>query len=348
MTLTPEERKRIYEEEKARIESDQKDQTIGVSSTDLKPNVAGLLCYAGFWISGIVMIVLEQKNRLVRFHALQSIILFGAAHLAILMLAAVPFFGGFFGLIIGLPVFILWVMLMVKTYQGELLRIPGAADLAERIVGGLPRDASQNTEGVAQPANPPAGQEAEVSGHGYALAGRPGASRQRSDNSARDAERGRGGRIAASAFAIAWSVALLVFLNFFNDYVAYYHVETVGGVSRWVREPILTNDVALWLPVVTVVLVMTIAAHIMLLAIDKYVVREATLAVLDIFSLVVVATLVALFPFDFEVFGNADLADGLAIGVRLTLVLVTFGIGIGALVRLIKLVVNIARGAATY
>ena len=49
---------------------------------NLTPNVAALLCYVGGWISGIVLLVLEQKNRFVRFHALQSIILFGSLTVA--------------------------------------------------------------------------------------------------------------------------------------------------------------------------------------------------------------------------------------------------------------------------
>jgi uncharacterized membrane protein len=333
MTLTPEERRKIYEEEKVKIESEEAGRTESASSTSLQPNVAGLLCYLGWWVSGIVFIVIEQKNRLVRFHALQSIILFGAVHLALLMLAPIPFVGWFFATVIGVGALALWITLMVNAYQGHLLRIPGAADLAERMIGIVPEMASSSTSGAVKQEVGPA---------------TPAPESQKAYGTVDTAGRGRGGRIAASAVAIAWSVALLVFLNFFNDYIAYYHVETVAGVSTWVREPILTGDLVLWLPVVTVALVIGIAAHIMLLAVDKYVVREATLTVLDVFSLVVVATLVAVFPFDFDVFGNSDLAAWLDIGVRITLVLISFGIGIGVLVRLIKLLVNIARGKAKY
>ena len=77
--LLPEERRKIYEEEKARIEAEQKQRTTeGGSTTGLEPNVAGLLCYLGGWITGIVFLVIEQKNKFVRFHALQSIVTFGA------------------------------------------------------------------------------------------------------------------------------------------------------------------------------------------------------------------------------------------------------------------------------
>ena len=59
MQLSPEERHKIYEEEKARIDTEQKQQmTTGGSTTGLEPNVAGLLCYLGGWITGIVFLVI--------------------------------------------------------------------------------------------------------------------------------------------------------------------------------------------------------------------------------------------------------------------------------------------------
>ena len=83
MQLSPEERHKIYEEEKARIDAEQKQwMTTGGSTTGLEPNIAGLLCYLGGWITGIVFLVIEQKNKFVRFHALQSIVTFGALTVA--------------------------------------------------------------------------------------------------------------------------------------------------------------------------------------------------------------------------------------------------------------------------
>jgi len=74
MELSPEEKKRIYEEEKARIEAREKIEREKLkapagTSTGLSPNVAGLLCYVAGWITGIIFLVLEQRNKFVRFHA---------------------------------------------------------------------------------------------------------------------------------------------------------------------------------------------------------------------------------------------------------------------------------------
>jgi uncharacterized membrane protein len=137
MKLSPKERRRIYEEEKARIEAEERRRrerqgAKSVSTLDLEPNVAGLLCYVGGWISGIIFLLLEQKNRFVRFHAMQSIIVFGALHVAGVILGSIPFIGLFFGSIIGAICFILWIVLMVKAYHYRLYKVPWAGDLADK------------------------------------------------------------------------------------------------------------------------------------------------------------------------------------------------------------------------
>jgi uncharacterized membrane protein len=112
---------------------------------DLSPNIAGLLCYAGGWISGIVFLVLEQKNRFVRFHALQSIIVFGAITVAGAILGNIPFIGIAFSTIIGITAFILWIVLMVKALNGEYYKIPWAGNLAEKLTSESMPSSGQST-----------------------------------------------------------------------------------------------------------------------------------------------------------------------------------------------------------
>ena len=104
------------------------------TSIGLDPNVAGLLCYVLGWLSGIIIFILERDNQYVRFHALQSIIVFGALNIAISLLTWIPIIGGFFGAVFGITIFILWIVLMVKAYQGEKFKIPWAGDFAEKQV----------------------------------------------------------------------------------------------------------------------------------------------------------------------------------------------------------------------
>ncbi len=328
MTLTPEERRKIYEEEKARIESEQSGAYAEKTATlDLKPGTAGVLCYLGGWISGIIFLVLEQKDRLIRFHAVQSIVVFGSLHIASLLLGQIPLVGRFFGIIILISAFILWIILMVKASQGYF-SLPVAGELADKILGTAPATSGEKT--TASPPPPP-----------QPVATEPAPKAVRSTSS------GRAGRIAVSVFAIAFNIALLVFFNFYHDYIAYYHMESIGGAMVWVREPILTTEYANWLPIINTILLFSIAGHSLLLAFDKYILREGILLILNIFSIVAIGALLVLFPFDFGVFGKNFNAT-IDFSVRITLVLIIFGISIGILVRLIKIIVNGIRGTATY
>ena len=105
------------------------------TSTGLQENVAGLLCYLGAWVTGIIFLILEPKNRFVRYHALQSIVTFGGLSIASFFLAFMPFTGWVINTLLGVLSFILWVVLMVKAYQGEKYKLPVAGDLAEQWLG---------------------------------------------------------------------------------------------------------------------------------------------------------------------------------------------------------------------
>lgn len=101
----------------------------GETSTGLEPNVAGLLCYALGWVTGIVFLLLEKEDRFVRFHALQSIAVFLPLTVLMAILGAV-----FWPLqvIVSLATFALWIVLMIKALQGERFKLPWAGDFAER------------------------------------------------------------------------------------------------------------------------------------------------------------------------------------------------------------------------
>src|SRR6185369_15280 len=51
----------------------------GKSSTGLDENLAALLSYVFGWISGLIFFLIEKESRLVRFHAMQSVLLSGTA-----------------------------------------------------------------------------------------------------------------------------------------------------------------------------------------------------------------------------------------------------------------------------
>ncbi|MFC1846741.1 DUF4870 domain-containing protein [Chloroflexota bacterium] len=97
----------------------------------LEENVAGLLCYLVGWVSGLIFLLLEPKNKFVRFHAMQSIIVFGFLTIVGNVFGWLPFFNVFIWPFIGALTFVLWIVLMIKAYQGTLYKLPVTGDLAE-------------------------------------------------------------------------------------------------------------------------------------------------------------------------------------------------------------------------
>lgn len=105
-------------------------QELGKSSTGLDANVAALLCYLVGLISGLVFFLIEKQNKFVRFHALQSLITFLAFAVLNVVLGFVTL--GFAWPLLSLAELIVWVLLMVKGYQGEKFKLPVIGDIAEK------------------------------------------------------------------------------------------------------------------------------------------------------------------------------------------------------------------------
>jgi uncharacterized membrane protein len=110
----------------------------GKTSSGMEPNVAGLLCYVVGWLTGLIFFLTEKDNKFVRFHAMQSILVFGALSVVCLVLwifTWIPYIWIFFlviNCIVGLFGLILWIFLMYKAYQGEKYKLPVAGNIAER------------------------------------------------------------------------------------------------------------------------------------------------------------------------------------------------------------------------
>ncbi len=104
------------------------------SSTGLSANVAGLLCYVVGWITGIVFLILEKKSTFVKFHAYQSIMTFGVLTVAQLVLGWIPYIGWVLNILIGIIMFILWIILIIQAGTGKMWKVPWAGDWAEKQI----------------------------------------------------------------------------------------------------------------------------------------------------------------------------------------------------------------------
>lgn len=334
------------------MEQKDKQASAGDSTTGLKPNVAGLLCYVGIWVTGIIFLIIEKKNTLVRFHAMQSLVSFGILSIIINIADAVRGWAAgtawrwffypqwiaaniVFGVFVTIT-FVLWIVLMYQTHEGHLVKVPWFGDLALKLLSKLDGISKEDFEQQAgrlktqaepeQPSTPLAKESRQTSGKVDSYF-----------------ESKKSGRIASSGGAIAWNIVLLVFFNFFSRYLACYQGETVDGGIKWNMYPLLTQDFSLVLPILNTALILSIVGHSIAIAFDRHILREIILIVLNLLGIAVVVTFLRIFPFDFSVIpdtGVATISTTVAIAV-LTIIAVV--LGIGALVRLIKLIINVLK-----
>jgi uncharacterized membrane protein len=102
------------------------------TSSGLQENVAGFLCYVLGWVTGIIFLIIEPNNKFIRFHAVQSIIVFGAYMVISLIFGWIPYIGLIIRILLGVTAFILWIVLMLKAYHGQMYKLPIAGDIAEK------------------------------------------------------------------------------------------------------------------------------------------------------------------------------------------------------------------------
>lgn len=102
------------------------------SSTGLSKETAGALSYVLGPVSGIIFLVLE-KNKFVRFHAMQSIVLFVSLFvlqwffaLVVILLPFVP--------LLSIIAFVLWLILIYKAWLGEEWEVPFIGKFARELI----------------------------------------------------------------------------------------------------------------------------------------------------------------------------------------------------------------------
>jgi uncharacterized membrane protein len=122
------------------------------SSTGLDENVASLLSYIFGWVSGLIFFLIEKDSRLVKFHAMQSILLNAAALILGIVLwvawaivaimfamvseTMVSLVSVLFGLVIMvfyLALLIGVILCLVKAYQKQYFKLPLIGNFAEKF-----------------------------------------------------------------------------------------------------------------------------------------------------------------------------------------------------------------------
>jgi uncharacterized membrane protein len=114
----------------------------GAQSSGMTDNVAAALSY--IWIVGLIFLLIEpyNKNRVVRFHAFQSVF-YGVAWMILwfgmhIVFAIMPFLGLLIlpiYALIGLGGFVYWLFLAFKAYNNEQYKIPVIGEIAAKQAG---------------------------------------------------------------------------------------------------------------------------------------------------------------------------------------------------------------------
>jgi uncharacterized membrane protein len=115
------------------------------STTGLDERLAGVLCYSVWWVTGGLFLLLERQHRIIRFHAAQSLILFGVVSallvafgalsaVSLMLSGALYELMQVFGKLLWLGATVVWLVLVLRAWRGEVWRVPLVAALADRVV----------------------------------------------------------------------------------------------------------------------------------------------------------------------------------------------------------------------
>ena len=102
------------------------------SSTGLPENVAGALCYALGFLSGLIFLIVERRSLFVRFHALQALMAFGIIAVAGIVVQILPGIGAALSFVLNIVALALWIVCMVQAWQGRRWKLPLVGDEAEK------------------------------------------------------------------------------------------------------------------------------------------------------------------------------------------------------------------------
>ena len=127
-------------------------QTAAKSSTGLDENIAALLSYVFGWVSGLIFFLIEKDSRLVRFHAMQSLlfnVLVAVVGIALWIVLFVVFMiasqiSGALATLLSLVSILVWgvfllgilagfILCLVKAFQGQYFKLPVIGNFAEKF-----------------------------------------------------------------------------------------------------------------------------------------------------------------------------------------------------------------------
>jgi uncharacterized membrane protein len=121
------------------------------TSLNIEENIASMICYIGFWVTGLIFLLLEKENKTVKFHAKQSLFTFLPLQIIGIVLWWIgkpswTYSGRYWvgdynpgipalvwlSYVIWLIMVVLWLIFLIKAYQWEKFKLPIVGDMAEK------------------------------------------------------------------------------------------------------------------------------------------------------------------------------------------------------------------------
>jgi magnesium-transporting ATPase (P-type) len=143
----------------------------------------------------------------------------------------------------------------------------------------------------------------------------------------------RTNEIGSHIAIIVVTVANLIFITFFHEYIAWYTIGADGSVTRL---PLLTDGYFTWLPIPVTASIVAIVAFALMIIYDRYWFRTAAEMIVIIIGIAVVGSLLYIFPFDFSVIPNATAVDVAPVVVTVFLILMAAIYAVSAVVLFVR------------
>ncbi len=113
-----------------------------MANVDTNRNLVAALSYFLGFITGMVILFVEKDDKFVRFHAMQSTVIFGALFVVNIIIGMIfsplgifEVIGRFVETVLFIIAIVIWAVSMVKAYNGQVFKWPIAGKFAEKQVG---------------------------------------------------------------------------------------------------------------------------------------------------------------------------------------------------------------------
>jgi len=106
------------------------EETVESTSFGLGENTESALAYSLWFVTGIFFLLMEDANRTVRFHALQSILVSLTLVIVVFVIRFIPT-AVWLILPVQLAGIVLWIVLVITAYQERKISIPLISAIAE-------------------------------------------------------------------------------------------------------------------------------------------------------------------------------------------------------------------------